>query len=151
MSDMQNAEFDRRLSKLLQGDGVAGIVSTGSVLKISDETFDDVRKDALAQYTHDTGLEDVVSHHLRWVVYLAGSFVLQGEAAQRSGDGNSTLKSDSVDHGSAADRYAARAREWRNLYNTGVGVSDAQRTRLAPTGVVVNLYSDDDEGGNDAA
>jgi hypothetical protein len=77
------------------------------------------------------------------VAVLAAAHLLDSLAAATAGDGESTIASDSVDHGSRSDQYAARARELRRRYFALTGVSD-QRSPAASA--VVNLDLTDSRG-----
>lgn len=55
------------------------------------------------------------------VAALAASLLLEQLAVAAAGDTGSTILADSVDHGSVSDRYAARARAARRIYDDQIG------------------------------
>lgn len=57
------------------------------------------------------------------VANLAASFLLEQLAVATAGDTDSTIPADAVDHKGASERYAARARTARKVYDDHVGAS----------------------------
>lgn len=73
----------------------------------------------------------------------AAATLLDQLAAAKSGDRESSIASDSVDHGNAGDRYARRARELRQSYYDRLGLDPK---RAVAAGVVVAVPSLDSRG-----
>ncbi|HEY9081338.1 hypothetical protein [Magnetovibrio sp.] len=96
-----------------------------------------------AKHTVD-GVTDTVPEHDREAVSAwAAAVLLDQLAALHTGKKQSTLKSDSVDHGSIGGGYARRAKEQRQRYFDELGL-DPKRNVAA--GAVVNLQMDDSRG-----
>ncbi len=69
-----------------------------------------------------TDAEDTIPEADRAAVAaLAASSLLEQLAVATAGDTDSTIPTDSVDHKSASDRYAARARAARKVYDDHMG------------------------------
>ncbi len=77
------------------------------------------------------------------VACYAASVLMDQLASLHSGDGDSTISADSVEHRSQAQEYASRARAFRARYFDGLGL-DPKRTRPAST--VVDLDLPDSRG-----
>ncbi|MFZ2868710.1 hypothetical protein [Zavarzinia sp.] len=79
------------------------------------------------------------------VAQYAAGLLLDQLATLTSGDRESTIKGDSVDHGEAAPNYAARAKTARQRYHDLLGIDPK---RLQPASVTVNppLVSSKGEG-----
>lgn len=70
------------------------------------------------------------------VANWAAAFLLDGMAAGYAGSVNSTISSDSVEHGSKANNYHAQAAACRKFYRDHMGLDD-KRNAAAGTTVVV--------------
>jgi hypothetical protein len=73
------------------------------------------------------------------VAALAASALLEQLAVATAGDTDSTIPSDSVDHKTMSDRYAARARAVRKVYDDHLGALDAGGARPAGASAEVGL------------
>lgn len=86
-----------------------------------------------------SGVADTIPAQDREAVCAwAAAILLDQLAARFSGDSDSTLGADSVDHGSKAGEYASRARALRKRYLDELGV-DPKRTSAAGTVVDLDL------------
>lgn len=79
------------------------------------------------------------------VCLLAASFLCEQLASAYTGDTNSTIGADSVDHQSKSRDYAARAKDLRRRYQDLVGVEDRVAT---PAGAFVDFDTPPSTGGD---
>lgn len=93
----------------------------------------------LLDATHDT-LPD--AHH-EAVASYAAALLMDQLASLHSGDTDSTIQADSVEHRSQAQEYAARSRTYRARYAEILGIDPK---RLRPAGAVANLALADSQG-----
>lgn len=113
-----------RLAGAIQaGAQVRAVFSAGHVLDATTDTLPVDDREAVACY--------------------AASILMEQLASLHSGDGDSTIGADSVEHRSQAQEYAGRARAYRARYFDGLGI-DPKRTR--PASAVVNLDLADSRG-----
>ena len=92
-----------------------------------------------------SGVEDTTPPSDREpIAAWAAAILLDQLASLFSGDSDSTIKADSVDHNSKAEEYAKRARDARRRYFNELGVDTK---RPVPAGVVVDLYLKNSLGG----
>lgn len=87
--------------------------------------------------------DTVPAHEREAVCCWAAALLLDQLAALFSGDSNSTIQADSVDHGGKSREYAARARALRTRYFDELGLTPKKN---AAAGVEVNLNTDDSRG-----
>lgn len=105
---------------------LSGDVHTGDVLTVW------FTQRHIATETEDT----VPSADREAVANWAAAFLLDGMAAGYAGSVNSTISSDSVEHGSKANNYHAQAAACRKFYRDHMGLDD-KRNAAAGTTVVV--------------
>lgn len=72
------------------------------------------------------------------VAYLAASLLLEQLAVATAGDTDSTIPADAVDHKTTSDRYAARARAARKIYDDHLGGA-ADGAVLRPVGAAAEV------------
>ncbi len=91
-----------------------------------------------------TGVTDTIpSKHKEAVASYAASLLCTQLANLYSGDEDSTLQADNVNHGSKASRFSKRAKELRESYHDLLGI-DKKRTKAASA--VHNLDRKDSQG-----
>lgn len=105
---------------------LSGDVHTGDILTVW------FTQRHVATETEDT----VPSADREAVANWAAAFLLDGMAAGYAGSVNSTISSDSVEHGSKANNYHAQAAACRKFYRDHMGLDD-KRNAAAGTTVVV--------------
>jgi len=91
----------------------------------------------------DYGNDTIPASHREPVASYAAAVLLDQLAARWSGDTDSTIQADSVDHGGKASNYASRARRLRQRYYDELGI-DPKRNVAA--GVVVDWDNPDSRG-----
>jgi len=77
------------------------------------------------------------------VAAYAGAHLLDQLAAEKSGDIDSSIGAANINRATPAQEYAARAKDLRRRYMTGLGLNP---DRVAPAGAVVSLPSSDSLG-----
>lgn len=113
-----------RLAGVIQaGATVRAMFTLGHTLDGSTDTIPEADREAVALYTASVLMEQLASLH--------------------SGDGDSTISADSVEHRSQAQEYAARARGFRTRYFDAMGIDPK---RQAAACAIVNLDLADSRG-----
>lgn len=139
------ADWQKDFSRVLEIKTDSGRVPFETVPSLSGEKIllsGDVRKgDVLTVWFTQrhiaTETEDTVPPADREAVAnWAAAFLLDGMAAGYAGSVNSTISSDSVEHGSKANNYRAQAAACRKFYRDHMGLDD-KRNAAAGTTVVV--------------
>ena len=83
--------------------------------------------------------------HREAIACWAAALLCEQLASYYSGDSDSLIAADSVDHASKARDFAARARTFRKFYFDTLGIDPKKNTAA---GVVVDLDMSDSRGGN---
>lgn len=91
---------------------------------------------ALVRYTVTHTVETVPPGDFEAVAHWAAALMLDQLASLYSGDKQSTIDADAVDHAGRGNTYAARASEHRKLYLDHLGV-DPKRTVAAGTTLTI--------------
>ncbi len=124
------------------------IVATpdGDVLQLRDWiAVNEVLRISFTTVHHVTNTTSTIAdHHQDAISMWAAARLLDQLAALYSGDSDSTISADSVDHNSKGREYAARARNYRQQFYNEIGI-DPKRNIAA--GVVVDLDKKDSQGG----
>ena len=102
-----------------------------------------VRASYTIRHIVSTTVDTVPETDRETVASYAASLLLDQLASLYSGDSDSTIQADSVNHQSKAGEFAARARALRKRYFDDLGI-DTKRN--AASGVVVNLNLKDSRG-----
>ena len=87
---------------------------------LSAEEINNAYADMLAKYQKDTGNVDIAIEHVDACLKLAAASCIDKLATYFANNDNSTISSDSVDHGSKADSYRRIANGYRSQYNAVV-------------------------------
>lgn len=72
--------------------------------------------DMLAKYQKDTGNVEIAAEHVDACLKLAAASCIDKLATYYANDDNSTISSDSVDHGTKADSFRRIANGYRSQY-----------------------------------
>lgn len=94
-------------------------------------------------HTVDVSTDTIPLMDREAVASYAAAILCDQLSALYSGDSDSTIQSDSVDHNSKASEFAARARVLRQRYFNELGIDPK---RAVAAGVVVNLDRTDSQG-----
>lgn len=94
-------------------------------------------------HTVDDEVDTVPFAEREAVASYAASLVLDQLSSLFSGDTDSTIQADSVDHNNKASQYAARARAMRKRYYDELGIDNK---RNSAAGVVVDMDFSDSRG-----
>lgn len=105
----------------------------------------DVRLRYTIAHQLDVATDTVPSRDREAVAGWAAALLLEQLASRYSGDIETTIQADSVDHQSKGRDYASRASRLRKLYFDHLGI-DPKRT--VPAGAIVDLDRDDSLGGD---
>lgn len=132
-------------SYLAAGAWAIEAVPSGVRLRLADglAADDTLRIRYTVRHRVDAGTDTVPETARGPICALAAAHLLDALAAARSGDGSSTITSDSVDHATRVQEYAARARALRKRYEDELGV---QANRLVGASAVGNLTLRDSRG-----
>lgn len=122
-----------------------GLDSWYVLLKGSISETETVRVEITLRHQLDASVDTIPIDHRQAVAHWAVSVLLDKLSIATAGDGHSTLRSDSVDHGNKSSNYAARARKYRDLYFELLGI---ERGRIEAAGVVVDWDGTDSRGGD---
>lgn len=113
----------RLAGAIMAGDVVRTTLTVPHVLSVAADTLPNAHHEAVASY--------------------AAALLMDQLASLHSGDTDSTIQADSVEHRSQAQEYAARARVYRARYAEILGIDPK---RLRPAGTTVNLSQQDSRG-----
>lgn len=115
---------------------VADLVGDAAV-RLRDGASERALDQAIAAYAVDRPVDcaeagdSVPLVHRLPVAGLAASLLLEQLAVLAAGDGDSTITADSVDHKSASELYAARARAAKRLYDDRIGITPVGAAEVA--------------------
>ena len=112
---------------------LAGVIINGEAVRVS----------MTVPHTLSATTDTLPNAHLEAVASYAAALLMDQLASLHSGDTDSTIQADSVEHRSQAQEYAARARTYRARYAEMLGIDPK---RLRPAGVAVNLSQPDSRG-----
>lgn len=102
-----------------------------------------VRVTFAAPHTLDVSTDTIPDNHHEALASYTAALLMDQLASLHSGDTDSTINADSVEHRSQAAEYAARARRFSARYAELLGI-DPKRRRAA--GAVVNMTQYDSQG-----
>lgn len=113
----------RLAGAIISGETVRVVLTVPHVLNATTDTLPDAHHEAVVSY--------------------AAALLMDQLASLHSGDTDSTIQADSVEHRSQAQEYASRARSYRARYAEILGIDPK---RLRPAGTTVNLSQPDSRG-----
>lgn len=113
----------RLAGAVMAGEVVRATMTAPHVLNATTDTLPDAHHEAVSSY--------------------AAALLMDQLASLHSGDTDSTIQADSVEHRSQAQEYATRARTYRARYAEILGIDPK---RLRPAGTTVNLSQPDSRG-----
>lgn len=125
-------------SRLPPAEVALEIVPSGQRFRLlfSPATGEQIRVRYTAPHRVDADTDTVPAADREAVAAYAGAHLLDQLAAEKSGDIDTSIGAANVSRATPAQEYAARAKDLRRRYLTGLGIDP---NRVAPAGAVVTL------------